>query len=428
MHGDHILPRHPRDPRIPRGPDVPANVRALCGDCNRRKSNRITTLPDGALRRAMIDSLRVFARLYRVGVPVQPLRPTIAPHVSTLRFATVPGHAHVRAATMSEVRAAIDTEHARVYVHGAELRVELPRWPRRPVPLRDMPRRGLRLGIGLDVDNRPVGVDFDASPHLLIAGQSGSGKSVLLQTIVHQLAAAGAHLVLVDADGHTFEPFARLAALEVALARDVDTGHNAAVYVQRAMDARPIGTDQPAMVLAVDEIHTLRQDTRAVIQDIAQRGRKRRVFVVVATHRPVREVLTPTLTDQCTWRVAGRVQTPKASELIIGQSGAQHLGPAGDMLLAHGGHVVRFQAARGGSEDWARLPMRATEPAAAPVATVEDPRYVRKPDDEAVRWAVERAVEDGRAPSATAIHREFGGAMDAARRRRDIALQVLATA
>lgn len=407
------------------GPDVIGNVMPAHARCNSRKGAKITALPDGPLRRAIQQTLVTWARLARVGVPTQPLAPTIAPHVVTLRYATVPGHAHLPARIAAEVRAAVHAPTARVYVHGAELRVELPRWPRRPVPLREMPRRGLRLGIGLDVENRPVGIDFDASPHLLIAGQSGSGKSVLLQTIVHQLADAGARLVLVDADGHTFEPFARLAALEVALARDVDAGHNAAVYVQRAMDGRPIGTDQPALVLAVDEIHTLRQDTRAIIQDIAQRGRKRRVFIVVATHRPVRDVLTPTLTDQCTWRVAGRVQTPKASELIIGQTGAQHLGPAGDMLLAHGGHVVRFQAARGGAEDWGRLPMRATEPDAAPAVTAEDPRYVRGDDSERVTWLVERFRETGARPSANAVMQAFGGNTARASRARDDALQLI---
>lgn len=391
------------------GPDILANVMPAHADCNQRKGAKVTTLPDGPLRRAIQQTLVTWARLARVGVPTQPLAPTIAPHVVTLRFATVPGHAHLPARIAAEVRAAVQSPTARVYVHGAELRVELQRWPRRAVPLRGMPRRGLLLGIGLDVENRPVGVDLDASPHLLIAGQSGSGKSVLLQAIVAQLADAGARLVLVDADGHTFEPFARLAALEVALARDVDAGHNAAVYVQRVMDGRPIGTDQPALVLAVDEIHTLRADTRAIIQDIAQRGRKRRVFIVVATHRPVRDVLTPTLTDQCTWRIAGRVQTPKASELIIGQTGAQHLGPAGDMLLAHGGHVVRFQAARGGAEDWGRLPMRATEPEAAPAASVEDPRYVRGDDSERVTWLVERYEREGKLPSKYALDGAFGG-------------------
>lgn len=407
------------------GPDVLSNVMPAHARCNQVKGTRIVTLPEGPLRRGLQQTLVVFARLYRVGFPTSPLAPVLAPHVTTLRFATVPGRAHVTPATVAEVRAALHAPLARVYVHGAELRVELPRWPRRPVPLATVPRRGLRLGIGVAADNRPVGIDLETPAHVLIAGQTGSGKSVLLQAIAAQLAAAGARLVLVDADGTTFEPFARLAALEVAVARDVDAGHDAVVYVRQQMDARPVSLAQPPLVLVVDEIHTLRMDTRALIQDVAQRGRKRRVSIVVATHRPTRDVLTPTLTDQCAWRIAGRVQTPKASELIIGQTGAQHLGAAGDMLLAHGGGVVRFQAARGEAADWARLVMTRTEPEAAPAAAVEDPRYQRQPNDERVAWLVERFRSTGSRPSAKAVKDVFGGNTGRAMRARDEALQVI---
>lgn len=426
FHGDHVIPRHPRDPRIPAGPDVPANVRALCAACNQRKSNRITTLPEGPLRRALVATAKVHARLMRVRFPTTARTPLIAPHVSTLRFATTPGYARITAALVDEVRAALNLPVARVYTHGEELRIEIPRWPRRPVPLSTMPRRGLCFGIGLDAGNAPVGIDLAASPHVLIAGQTGSGKSVLLQTMVAQLHRAGAHLVLVDADGQTFEPFARLASLGVALARDADAGHNAVVYVQRTMDERRIDPAQRPLVLVVDEIHTLRPETRAVIQDIAQRGRKRAVFVVVATHRPVRDVLTPTLTDQCAWRIAGRVQTPKASELVIGQTGAQHLGPAGDMLLAHGGHVTRFQAAMGGPADWARLRQLEAEPAPAPAAEPSaDARYQRQPNDERVAHLVERYRETGARPSRYALDKTFGGNADRNRRATEQALEIL---
>lgn len=411
------------------GPDILSNVMPAHRLCNQRKGVKVTTLPDGTLRRAIVATLLVFERLSKLGVRVMPRPPIIGPHVVTLRLATAPGAAHVAPATISEIRAAVNTPTARIYPHGAELRVELPRWPRRPVPLAGLRQtKGLRLSVGLDAENRVVAIDLGASPHVLIAGQTGSGKSVLLQTLVERLALAGARLVLVDADGLTFEPFARLEALDVALARDVDSAHNAVAYVQQAMAERPVEGIQTPLVLMVDEIHTLARDTRELIQDIAQRGRKRRVYVVVATHRPVKDVLTPTLTDQCTWRVAGRVQTAKASELIIGQTGAQFLGKAGDMLLAHGGTVVRFQAALGDASDWAALPGRLIEPAAARPARPVDPRYVRTDDSDRVEWLVERYRSTGAKPSAKAIKDTFGGSTDRARRARDEALQLIGDA
>jgi len=428
MHGDHILPRHPRDPRIAPGPDVPANVRALCARCNMVKSNRITTLPEGPYRRAVLQTLHVWARVLRVGTVTSPLPPTIAPHVVTLRLQPAIGHAHIDVKALAEARAAAKHPRARVYTYGDELRVEIPRSPRRDVPLASMPRQGLRFGVGVDAENRVAMVDLGASPHMLIAGATQSGKSTMLQVIVFQLHTVGAELVLIDADGETFEPFARAARLRCAIARDVDAARDAVLYARQLMDARPIDPRQRPLVVAVDEVHMLDAATRDVIIDIAKRGRKRAVQLVVATHRPTRDYLPKVLTDQLTWSIAGKVKDSAGSRVIIDQTGAQWLAGKGDMILVGGGRAVRIQAALGGPADWAMLAKLEAEPAAAPVSVVTDTRNVRKPDDEAVRWAVERAVSEGLPPSATAIQREFGGAMDAARRRRDAALQALAVA
>lgn len=410
------------------GPDVLANVMPAHRACNQAKGARVTTLPDGPLRRAIQQTLVTWARLARVGVPTQPLAPTIAPHVVTLRYATVPGHAHLPARIAAEVRAAVHAPTARVYVHGAELRVELPRWPRRPVPLREMPRRGLRLGIGLDVENRPVGVDFDASPHALVAGQTRSGKSEVLRVIVWHLLLAGAEVILVDTDGATFAPFANAAGLVCRVARELDEAHDAVAHAQRLMNARTVDVPNRPLVLVVDEAHMLPAATRDIIIDIAKRGAKRRVQVVVATHRPTRDVLPKSLTDQLTWAIAGRVKDTAGSQVILGpgESGAAYLQGAGDMLVAHGGHVARIQAALGGPADWAKLAPAATAPQPAPSAGQSaDARHVREPNDDRVAFLVQRFRETGARPSAKAIKDAFGGNTGRAMRARDEALSLL---
>lgn len=422
---EHVLP-------IARGgPDVLSNVMPAHRECNAAKGARVTHLPDGPLRRALAATVAVCARLSAppLRVPTIPLRPVIAPHVVTCRVMVAPGHVRRAAAAADEVRAAVGVPAARVFLHGAELRVELPRWPRRVVPLRTMPRQGLRFGVGVDAANRVVAADLGASPGLLVAGQSGSGKSEVLRVIVAHLAHAGASLVLVDADGDTFGPFAGAAALACAIATDTDAAHDAVAYARTLMDARPLDATQPALALVVDEAHLLDAATRDVVLDIAKRGRKRATHCVIATHRPTREVLPRVLTDQLTWAIAGRVQDAAGSRVIIGQTGAQWLAGAGDMLIAHGGHVVRMQAALGGPADWASVRQSAEAPEVAPRGhRAVDVRYIRKPDDAAVAWAVERYQAEGVPPSAKAIQAHFGGAMDSARRRRDAALAELATA
>lgn len=435
-HVDHILPQRPADPRIPRGPDVPANLRALCPDCNRRKSNRITTLPEGELRRALLRSLAVQVRLARAGVPAAALVPIIAPHIVTLRLRPAPGHAHVTEGVAAEARAAVNAPAARVYAFGAELRVEVPRARRRPVPLGDMPRAGLRFGVGLDGENRVAAVDLDAAPHVLVAGSSGSGKSEMLRVLAFHLAAAGADLILVDPDGRTWAPLEEAAALAVAVAWDVDAGVRSIHHARALMDQRPVDTPrQRPLVLMVDEVHMLGAGVLEVLVDIAKRGRKRRVFVVVATHRPTRDALPRVLTDQLAWAIAGKVKDAAGSKVIVDQTGAQHLGGRGDMLLAHGCRVVRIQAALAGAADWARLPKADTPPEPAPemektagAADPADPRHVRKPVDAAAAWLVERWQETGLAPSSKAARARFGGSTERSQRARDAAAAMIAAA
>lgn len=425
---EHIIP-------ISRGgADVLANVMPACPDCNRRKGTKLVTLPDGTLRRALLQTAIVQARLARVGVPcltvldgLTRLAPIMAPHVITLKVLPAPGHAYLTAPAIAEVRAGVDHPAARVYQHGAEVRIEIPRWPRPVVRLADMPRAGLAFGIGVDTLNRVVAVDFATSPHALVAGQSRSGKSTVLQVMAYQLAALGAGLILVDTDGETFRPFASAAALALAVADTTEAAHAAIVEAGRMMDARPV--DVPALrplVLLVDEVHLLSPATRDLVLDIARRGAKRRTFVVLATHRPTRDDLPKVLTDQLSWRISGTLGDSAGSRVALGVSGAEHLQGRGDMLVSRGGRIERIQAAYGTGDDWARLEVG--QPGAIPggVSLPAAERYARRPNDERVSWLIERFKTTGQKPSQYALNQAFGGSARRNTRARDEALALLA--
>lgn len=427
-HADHVIPLAPPAPGIPKGPHTPGNLRALCVPCNQAKSNRVTTLPEGPMRRALV-TVALAARLRHpaVNVAAVPLPPISAPHLTTYRLALPPGKASVTTALAAEVRAALQSPRARVYGHGGELRAEVPRRMRAPVPLSAMPVGGLKIGVGVGPDNRIRSIDLHAAPHVLIAGATGSGKSVMLRTLARGLALAGARLALVDSDADTWAPFSGCAALEWAVA---ETGEDAAATVaavQAAMDARKPGGGYAPLALLIDEAQILDAPTLAAVRDIARRGRKRAVHLILATQYVRSDILDRVLTGQCGWRIAGRLQDHTASKLALGVSGAELLGGAGDMLIAHGGRVTRVQAALGTGADFASLPQAIHAPEAAPRADQQGGRkWTRKDDTEAVAWAVERAQAEGVQPSASAIQRMFGGATDAARRQRDTALKTLA--
>lgn len=421
---EHVIP-------IARGgADVLANVRPACAGCNRDKGTKLVAIPDGPLRRALLQTAVVQARLARIGVPcasvldgLMRLAPVLAPHVITLKLMPAAGHAHLSARALAEVRAGVDHPAARAFQHGAELRVEIPRWPRPLVSLADMPRRGLAFGIGLDPQNRVVAVDFAESPHALVAGQTRSGKSTVLQVIAWQLGMLGAELALVDTDGETFGPFRSAAALAFAVADELPEAHAAVLEVARRMNARPVDRPLRPLVLVIDEVHQLTPATRDVVTDIARRGAKRQVFLVLATHRPTREDLPKVLTDQLSWRIAGSLGDSAGSRVAIGHSGAEHLQGRGDMLVARGGRLVRIQAAIGGQADWARLePGRPVDvPVSGPAPAAE--RYQRADNSDRVAFLVQRFKEEGRRPSQYVLNRTFGGS---ARRNSRAAAEALA--
>lgn len=423
-HVEHIIPL------AEGGPDTLGNLAPAHPACNRAKGAKLTTLPEGPLRRAVV-TLAIAARLRNpaVGVAAVPLAPLSVPHLTTYRLSLPPGKAHVTPSIVAEVRAALANPTARVYAHGGELRIEVPRRMRQPLPLSAMPVNGLRIGVGVTSAGKAAIVDLSASPHVLVSGATGSGKSVMLRTLARGLAQSGARLALVDSDADTWADFTTCAALEWAVAEDVDAAAATVAAVQSAMDARKVGAGDAPLALIIDEVQMLDPATMAIVRDIAKRGRKRRVHLILATQYVRADILDRTLTGQCGWRIAGRLQDHTASKLAIGASGAELLCGAGDMLIAHGGRVTRVQAALGTGADFARLAQGVE--VARPAPRIDKPeagrKWTRKDDTDAVAWAVQRAAETGARPSATAIQKTFGGAMFAARRQRDTAIQALAS-
>lgn len=401
-HLDHVLP-------LARGgPDVLANVAPACPPCNMAKGARVVKLPEGELRRALLGTVAAVARLHKLGIAAGAARPVIAPHVSTLRI--LPPAGAVGRPPVAELRAALRSPLARVTVHGHEWRIEVPRAKRRRVGIRHLPApRWPVLPVGIDTDNRPAAIDLAASPHVLVAGITGSGKSVMLRTLALQLARAGARLVLVDSDADTWAPLSHAQALAVAVA-ETDAESDAAVaWAQAAMHARDASRNWRPIVIIIDEVHRLTPRAMDALRDVAQNGRKFRVHAIIATQYVRRDVIDRVISQQFGWRAAGRLLDSTASKLALGQPGAEALAGAGDMLIAQGGRMVRIQAALATPADFASLPQldRAPEPARADVAP--DPRYVRKDNSGRVEWLIDRYASTGAAPSQYALNRAFGG-------------------
>ena len=194
----------------------------------------------------------------------------------------------------------------------------------------------------------------DNAPHFLIAGTTGSGKSVALRSMIVQLSHAGDRLVLIDLKhGEGLRDLDRLPGAIGPLAITIDEARSALGWAVTEMDRRYEQHDTLAarLVIVIDEVQELADDSICVeaIRRLTAQGRAARVSVILATQHPTIAALgdNPTIKRNITGRIALRVADAKASEVAIGQSTprADHLLGAGDCYAIVPGAIQRCQVA-----------------------------------------------------------------------------------
>jgi S-DNA-T family DNA segregation ATPase FtsK/SpoIIIE len=285
--------------------------------------------------------------------------------------------------------------------------VELPNQRRETVYLRELlasqafersPAQ-LTLALGKDIGGAPVFVDLARMPHLLIAGTTGSGKSVAINTMIlsllYRLPPETCRFILIDPkmlelsvyDGipHLLSPVVTdpgkaVVALKWTV-REMEeryrmmsqlgvrniAGFNARVAEARrrgeqlvrrvqtgfADDGQPVFEDVPLnleplpfIVVVVDEMADLMlvagKDIEAAVQRLAQMARAAGIHLVMATQRPSVDVITGTIKANFPSRISFQVTSKIDSRTILGEQGAEQLLGQGDMLyMAAGGRVTR---------------------------------------------------------------------------------------
>jgi S-DNA-T family DNA segregation ATPase FtsK/SpoIIIE len=258
----------------------------------------------------------------------------------------------------------------------------------------------LVLGLGKDIGGEPVIADLARMPHLLIAGTTGSGKSVGINTmilsILYRMPPERCKFIMVDPkmlelsvyDGipHLLAPVvtdpkkavlalkwtvremeSRYQKMSKLGVRNID-GFNARVReaaekgeslirkVQTGFDAdtgRPVFEEQPfdtselpLIVVVVDEMADLMlvagKEIEAAIQRLAQMARAAGIHIIMATQRPSVDVITGTIKANFPTRISFQVTSKIDSRTILGEGGAEQLLGRGDMLyMAGGGRVTR---------------------------------------------------------------------------------------
>jgi DNA segregation ATPase FtsK/SpoIIIE, S-DNA-T family len=286
--------------------------------------------------------------------------------------------------------------------------IELPNPTREKVVLRELlasrdyldHAARLPLCLGKSIGGEPVLVDLARMPHLLIAGTTGSGKSVAINTMIlsllYRLHPDQCRLIMVDPkmlelsvyDGipHLLTPvvtdpkkavvalkwavremeerYKKMSKLGVRnidgynarvaeangkgekLSRTVHTGYNRdtgeAIYEKEELDLEPL----PYIVVIVDEMADLMmvagKDIEGAVQRLAQMARAAGLHVVLATQRPSVDVITGTIKANFPTRISFQVTSKIDSRTILGEQGAEQLLGQGDMLyMAGGGRISR---------------------------------------------------------------------------------------
>ncbi len=282
--------------------------------------------------------------------------------------------------------------------------IELPNIGRETVYLRELlagegQPNTLTLVLGKDIGGTPIIVDLARMPHLLIAGTTGSGKSVAINTMIlsllYRLSPSDCRFIMVDPkmlelsayDGipHLLSPVVtdpkkavvalrwvvremenryrsmsklgvrNIAGYNARLAEAKKKGEVLLRKVQTGFDddGKPVFEDQPLdlvalpfIVVVVDEMADLMlvagKEIEWAVQRLAQMARAAGIHLIMATQRPSVDVITGTIKANFPTRISFQVTSKIDSRTILGEQGAEQLLGQGDMLyMAGGGRITR---------------------------------------------------------------------------------------
>jgi S-DNA-T family DNA segregation ATPase FtsK/SpoIIIE len=362
------------------------------------------------------DALRQNARLLEAvlaefGVRGQVDQIRRGPVVTLYELVPAPGVKSARVVALSDdIARSMSVAACRVSVVPGRnaIGIELPNPKRETVYLRDLlssseyDRTGhaLPLALGETIGGEPYITDLAKMPHLLIAGTTGSGKSVgvnaMILSILYRLAPHQCRMIMIDPkmlelsvyDGipHLLTPVVTdpkkaIVALKWTV-REMEDRYrrmskigvrNIAGYNERAVEAqakgehfvrtvqtgfddqgRPIYEEEklrpepmPYLVVVIDEVADLMlvagKDIEGAVQRLAQMARAAGIHLIMATQRPSVDVITGTIKANFPTRISFQVTSKIDSRTIMGEQGAEQLLGQGDMLyMAGGGRITRL--------------------------------------------------------------------------------------
>ena len=254
--------------------------------------------------------------------------------------------------------------------------IEIPNEKRQGVFLREIidnekfKRKDIRLPIALgkSISGMPIVGDLTAMPHLLIAGTTGSGKSVCINTIIvsllYKLDPKLCKLILIDPKMLELSAYEGIPHLLSPVITDAKKATSALGWTVKEMNNRyklmsKVGVrnidgynskhdlKMPYIVVVVDEMSDLMlvagKEIENYIQKLSQMARAAGIHIIMATQRPSVDVITGTIKANFPTRISFQVSSKIDSRTIMGEQGAEQLLGKGDMLfMSSANRIVRI--------------------------------------------------------------------------------------
>jgi DNA helicase HerA-like ATPase len=212
-------------------------------------------------------------------------------------------------------------------------------------------------------------IDLSRMPHLLVAGTTGSGKSVFLNvailSMLYKLQPAQMQLALIDPKRVEFALYRNVPHLYAPIATKLDQASGLLSSLVDEMERRyellakhdvksleafnEIASEKlPYIVLVIDEVADLmmQSEDRTIsdkITRLAQLARAAGIHIIMATQRPVVDIMTGLIKANMPARVAFRVESKQDSRIILDETGAEKLKGAGELLFKNNGEVTKHQ-------------------------------------------------------------------------------------
>ena len=225
--------------------------------------------------------------------------------------------------------------------------------------------------IGKDISGNIEVIDLSKTPHLLVAGTTGSGKSVfintLLASILYKFSPKDLRLILIDPKMLELSVYNDIAHLLTPVVTEPKKSIIALKWVCKEMERRYSLMNEentrslegyneksieklPYIVVFIDEMADLMmtagKEVEHYVQRLAQMARACGIHLVMATQRPSVDIITGSIKANFPSRISFQVASKYDSRTVLGEIGAEQLLGNGDMLMTkNGGNIIRYQSA-----------------------------------------------------------------------------------